>query len=154
MENHVSVGHLERVLLPLTFGKHQSHGTEFTVLAVEIWDTGIVVNLHFASTNGSEPSTPEIAVHDHFGTEYRLDQVATVGARQLQFFAPSIPEGTRSLTIRCADPDGASFVVALAVPAVNGRGGETLHGHVKRLPARPNGMRPNGLGPDMDQEAS
>ena len=102
MENHVSVGHLERVLLPLTFGKHQSQGTEFTVLAVEIWDTGIVVNLHLASTNGSEPSTPEIAIHDHFGTEYRLDQVATVGARQLQFFAPSIPEGTRSLTIRCA----------------------------------------------------
>ncbi|MFE4541650.1 hypothetical protein [Arthrobacter sp. NPDC056727] len=142
MVDHVSGGHLERVLLPLTFGKHQSQGTEFTVLAVEIWDTGIVVNLHLASVNGDEPQTPEIIVHDHFGTEYKLDQVATVGARQLQFFAPSIPEGTRSLTIRSVDPDSRSFVVALAVPAPNGRGGETLHGHVRRLPGRHGGLPP------------
>lgn len=142
MVDHVSGGHLERVLLPLTFGKHQSQGTEFTVLAVEIWDTGIVVNLHLASVNGDEPQTPEIVVHDHFGTEYKLDEVATVGARQLQFFAPSIPEGTRSLTIRSVDPNSRSFVVALAVPAANGRGGETLHGHVKRLPGRRGGLPP------------
>jgi hypothetical protein len=148
MVDHVSGGHLERVLLPLTFGKHQSHGTEFTVLAVEIWNTGIVVNLHLASTNGTEPRTPEIVIHDHFDTEYRLDEVATVGARQLQFFAPSIPEGTRSLTIRSVDPEGASFVVALAVPPANGRGGETIHGHVKRLRPR---VEPS---PDVRREAS
>jgi hypothetical protein len=148
MVDHVSGGQLERVLLPLTFGKHQSHGTEFTVLAVEIWDTGIVVNLHLASTNGTEPHTPEIVIHDHFGTEYGLDQVATIGSRQLQFFAPSIPPGTRSLTIRSVDAEGASFVVALAVPAANGRGGETIHGHVKRLYHRP---EPS---PDVQQEAS
>ena len=148
MVDHVSGGHLERVLLPLTFGKHQSQGTAFTVLAVEIWDTGIVVNLHLASVNDDEPQTPEIVIHDHFGTEYKLDEVATVGSRQLQFFAPSIPEGTRSLTIRAGDPDSASFVVALAVPAANGRGGETLHGHVRRLPARQEGL------PPAEQEAS
>jgi hypothetical protein len=143
MVDHVSGGHLERVLLPLTFGKHQSQGTEFTVLAVEIWDTGIVVNLHLASVNDDEPQTPEIVVHDHFGTEYKLDEVATIGSRQLQFFAPSIPEGTRSLTIRSVDPDSRSFVVALAVPAANGRGGETLHGHVRRLqPGRRDGLPP------------
>lgn len=148
MVDHVSGGRLERVLLPLTFGKHQTHGTEFTVLAVEIWDTGIVVNLHLASTNGTEPPTPEILIHDHFGTEYGLDQVATIGSRQLQFFAPSIPQGTRSLTIRSVDADGASFVVALAVPPANGRGGETIHGHVKRLHPRPEPT------PDVHQEAS
>ena len=148
MVDHVSGGHLERVLLPLTFGKHQSQGIEFTVLAVEIWDTGIVVNLHLASVNEDEPQTPAIVVHDHFGTEYRLDEVATVGSRQLQFFAPSIPEGTRSLTIRSGDPNSASFVVALAVPAANGRGGETLHGHVRRLPGRREGLPPE------EQEAS
>ena len=142
MVDHVSGGHLERVLLPLTFGKHQSQGTEFTVLAVEIWDTGIVVNLHLASVNEDKPQTPEIVVHDHFGTEYKLDEVATVGSRQLQFFAPSIPEGTRSLTIRSVDPNSRSFVVALAVPAPNGRGGETLHGHVRRLPGRQEGLPP------------
>lgn len=148
MVDHVSVGHLERVVLPLTFGKHQSQGAEFTVLAVEIWNTGVVVNLHLASTNGTEPQTPDIVVQDHFGTEYKLDEVATVGARQLQFFSPSIPEGTRSLTIRSVDPDGASFVVTLAVPAPNGRGGETVHGHVKRLRPRVE------TGPDLHQEAS
>jgi hypothetical protein len=148
MVDHVSGGHLERVLLPLTFGKHQSQGIEFTVLAVEIWDTGIVVNLHLASVSEDEPQNPEIVVNDHFGTEYRLDEVATVGSRQLQFFAPSIPEGTRSLTIRSGDPNSASFVVALAVPAANGRGGETLHGHVRRLPARREGL------PPAEQEAS
>jgi hypothetical protein len=149
MVDHVSGGHLERVLLPLTFGKHQSQGTEFTVLAVEIWDTGIVVNLHLASVNDDEPQTPEIVVHDHFGTEYKLDEVATIGSRQLQFFAPSIPEGTRSLTIRSVDPDSRSFVVALAVPAANGRGGETLHGHVRRLQQG----RRDGL-PPAEKEAS
>lgn len=153
MVDHLSGGHLERVLLPLTFGKHQSQGVEFTVLAVEIWNTGIVVNLHLAPMNGTElngtgPKTPDIVVHDHFGTEYKLDEVATVGSRQLQFFAPSIPEGTRSLTIRSADPEGPSFVVALAVPAANGRGGETLHGHVKRLRPRVE------TGPDVRREAS
>ncbi|MBT2551086.1 hypothetical protein [Arthrobacter sp. ISL-65] len=144
MVDHLSGGHLERVLLPLTFGTHQSQGTEFTVLAVEIWNTGIVVNLHLASVNEDVPHNPEIVVHDHFGTEYKLDEVATVGSRQLQFFAPSIPEGTRSLTIRSVDdPDSASFVVALAVPAANGRGGETVHGHVRRLPARREGLPPS-----------
>lgn len=148
MVDHVSGGHLERVVLPLTFGKHQSQGAAFTVLAVEIWNTGLVVNLHLASTNETEPKTPDIVVHDHFGTEYKLDEVATVGSRQLQFFAPTIPEGTRSLTIRSVDPEGASFVVALAVPAANGRGGETVHGHVKRLRPRVE------TSPDMQQEAS
>jgi hypothetical protein len=148
MVNHVSGGHLERVLLPLTFGKHESHGTKFTVLAVEVWNTGIVVNLHLASSNEAEPHTPEIIVQDHFGTEYVLDQVATVGSRQLQYFAPSIPEGTRSLTIRSMDPEGDSFVVTLAVPPANMRGGETIHGHVKRLHPRV------GTSPDVDREAS
>jgi hypothetical protein len=148
MVDHLSGGHLERVLLPLTFGKHQTQGAEFTVLAVEIWNTGIVVNLHLAGDNEAEPKTPDIVVHDHFDTEYKLDEVATVGSRQLQFFTPSIPEGTRSLTIRSVDPEGASFVIALAVPAPNGRGGETLHGHVTRLRPRVE------TGPEIRREAS
>ena len=48
--------------------------------------------------------------------EYTLQESATVGSRNLQVFTPSVPPGTRSLTIRSADDGGARPVVTFAVP--------------------------------------
>lgn len=117
----LATGSLRGMLLPPTYGTHVTQSAEFTVLSVEIWDTGLVVNIHLASAGGAEPN---ITVQDHFGTEYALQDSATVGSRNLQVFTPSVPEGTRSLTIRSKDDAEARPVVTFAVPALVGRAAE------------------------------
>ncbi|MGM9474149.1 hypothetical protein ACS5PJ_19340 [Pseudarthrobacter sp. YS3] len=106
-------GSLRGMLLPPTYGTHITQSAEFTVLSVEIWTTGLVVNIHLASAGGGAPN---ITLQDHFGTEYSLQDSATLGSRNLQVFTPSVPEGTRSLTIRSKDDAGARPVVTFAVP--------------------------------------
>ncbi|MFP5367512.1 hypothetical protein D7Z96_11145 [Pseudarthrobacter phenanthrenivorans] len=106
-------GTLRRLLLPPTYGQHVTHSTEFTVLSVEIWATGLVVNIHLASEDAAEP---RIILQDHFGTEYSFRNSATVGSRNLQVFTPSVPAGTRSLTVRSADDPDSRPVVTFAVP--------------------------------------
>lgn len=115
MRDPIPAGSLRKMLLPPTYGRHVSQSADFTVLSVEIWTTGLVVNIHVASPRGVQPN---ITVQDHFGTEYSLKDSVTVGSRNLQVFTPSVPEGTRSLTIGSADdPDGRP-VVTFAVPPV------------------------------------
>jgi hypothetical protein len=81
---------------------------------VEIWAAGVVVNIHLASDGGPEP---RIVLQDHFGTEYSFRDSATLGSRNLQVFTPSVPPGTRSLTIKSADdPAEGRPVVTFAVP--------------------------------------
>jgi hypothetical protein len=106
-------GDLRTMLLPPTYGQHVTRSTEFTVLSVEIWATGLVVNIHMASDGGPEP---RIILEDHFGTEYSFQDSATLGSRNLQVFSPSVPPGTRSLTIRSADDPEGRPVVTFAVP--------------------------------------
>lgn len=115
MRELIPTGSLRGMLLPPTYGRHVTETAEFTVLSVEIWTTGLVVNIHIASPDGTPPN---ITVEDHFGTEYSLLNSATVGSRNLQVFAPSVPPGTRSLTIRSADDAEARPVVTFAVPPV------------------------------------
>lgn len=115
MRDFIPTGSLRELLLPPTYGRHVTEATAFTVLSVEIWTTGLVVNIHMASTLGA---LPNITVHDHFGTEYSLQDSATLGSRNLQVFTPSVPQGTRSLTIRSADASDARPVVTFAVPPV------------------------------------
>jgi hypothetical protein len=107
-------GSLRELLLPPTYGRHVTQSAEFTVLSVEIWTTGLVVNIHNASTRGVPP---RITVEDHFGTKYSLQNAVTVGSRSLQVFTPTVPAGTRSLTIRATD-DPDRPVVTFAVPPV------------------------------------
>ena len=110
-------GSLRHLLLPPTFGLHATQAAEFTVLSVEVWTTGLVVNIQVTSATGT--SAPEIAVEDHRGTVYSLQGSATVGSRNLQVFTPSVPPGTRSLTIRSTD--GGRLVVTFAVPPFAGQ---------------------------------
>lgn len=112
MRDPIPAGSLTKMLLPPTYGRHVTESAEFTVLSVEIWTTGLVVNIQVAS--GGIP--PHIAVEDHFGTVYSLKDSATVGSRNLQVFTPSVPPGTRSLTIRSTDDAGPRPVVTFAVP--------------------------------------
>jgi hypothetical protein len=113
-------GPLRHVLLPQTFGPHEVQGAAFTVLSVEIWATGIVINIHLA---GMRPFTPEIVLEDHHGTAYSLENSETLGSRNLQVFTPSVPAATRSLTIRSSEGDEARLVVTLAVPPTTGSAG-------------------------------
>jgi hypothetical protein len=101
------------MLLPPTYGRHVTDSNEFTVLSVEIWATGLVVNIQMASEGGPQP---RIILQDHFGTEYSLQDSAVLGSRNLQVFTPSVPPGTRSLTVRSADEAEARPVVTFAVP--------------------------------------
>jgi hypothetical protein len=101
------------MLLPPTYGRHVTESTAFTVLSVEIWATCLVVNIQLASDGEPEP---RIILQDHFGTEYTLHNSANLGSRNLQVFTPSVPPGTRSLTVRSADDDQARPVVTFAVP--------------------------------------
>lgn len=156
MKDPIPGGSLHYVLLPQKFGRHQTAVTEFTVLSVEIWSTGIVVNMQLPPANGSQPPQPRIAVQDHFGTEYSLESSASIGSRHLQVFTPSVPTGTRSLTITSRDDDGARFVVALAVPAGNFRGGRLKVGHIHlaglpNLPSPEPGQRDMQQGPDLTE---
>jgi hypothetical protein len=113
MRKLIPSGGLRTMLLPPTYGQHVTRSTEFTVLSVEIWATGLVVNIHLASDGGPEP---RIILEDHFGTEYSFQDSATLGSRNLQVFSPSVPPGTRSLTIRSADDPEGRPVVTFAVP--------------------------------------
>jgi hypothetical protein len=113
MRKFIPSGTLRAMLLPPTYGQHVTRSTEFTVLSVEIWATGLVVNIHLASDGGPEP---RILLQDHFGTQYSFQDSATVGPRNLQTFTPSVPPGTRSLTVRSADDPEGRPVVTFAVP--------------------------------------
>lgn len=113
MSNLIPSGALRRMLLPPTYGRHVTSATEFTVLSVEVWASGLVVNIHLPSDNAPEP---RLILQDHFGTEYTLRESAAVGSRNLQVFSPSVPPGTRSLTIRSADDADGRPVVTFAVP--------------------------------------
>ncbi|UUL76688.1 hypothetical protein NG819_02620 [Pseudarthrobacter sp. Fe7] len=113
MSNLIPSGELRRMLLPPTYGRHVTSATEFTILSVEVWASGLVVNIHLPSDGAPEP---RLVLQDHFGTDYTLRESATVGTRNLQVFTPSVPPGTRSLTVRSADDAGASLVVTFAVP--------------------------------------
>ena len=113
MSNLIPSGDLRRMLLPPTYGRHVTSATEFTILSVEVWASGLVVNIHLPSDDAPEP---RLTLQDHFGTEYTLQESATVGSRNLQVFTPSVPPGTRSLTIRSADDSDGRPVVTFAVP--------------------------------------
>lgn len=104
------------MLLPPTFGRHMTSAADFTVLSVEVWSTCLVVNIHVES--GAGRAAPEIAVEDHWGTAYTLQDSASLGSRNLQVFTPSVPAGTRSLTIRSTDAAEARLVVTFAVPVM------------------------------------
>jgi hypothetical protein len=118
MRELIPSGSLRGMLLPPTYGRHVTDNTAFTVLSVEIWATGLVVNIQLASDDGPEPN---IILQDHFGTEYSLRESAVLGSRNLQVFAPSVPPGTRSLTVRSADDAQARPVVTFAVPLLTVR---------------------------------
>lgn len=113
MSNLIPSGALRRMLLPPTYGRHVTSATEFTILSVEVWASGLVLNIHLPSDDAPEP---RLILQDHFGTEYTLQESVTVGSRNLQVFAPSVPPGTRSLTIRSADDADGRPVVTFAVP--------------------------------------
>ena len=102
------------MLLPPTFGLHPAGNAEFTVLSVEVWSRCLVVNIHVKSAIGRP--VPHITVEDHWGTPYRFRDSASLGSRNLQVFTPSVPFGTRSLTIRSVDDADARPVVTFAVP--------------------------------------
>jgi hypothetical protein len=113
MSNLIPSGALRRMLLPPTYGRHVTPATEFTILSVEVWASGLVVNIHLPADDAPEP---RLKLQDHFGTEYTLQESATVGSRNLQVFTPSVPPGTRSLTVRSADDAEGRPVVTFAVP--------------------------------------
>ena len=136
MRKLIPSGDLRTMLLPPTYGQHVTRSTEFTVLSVEIWATGLVVNIHLASDGGPEP---RIILQDHFGTQYSFQDSATVGPRNLQTFTPSVPPGTRSLTIRSADDPEGRPVVTFAVPLMavpeaepSAQDGDTQHEELRR----------------------
>ena len=113
MTNIIPSGELRRMLLPPTYGRHVTSATEFTVLSVEVWESGLVVNIHLPSDDAPQP---RLTLEDHFGTEYTLQESATLGSRNLQVFAPSVPAGTRSLTVKSRDDAEGRLVVTFAVP--------------------------------------
>jgi len=81
---------------------------------VEVWSRCLVVNIHVKSAIGRP--VPRITIEDHWGTPYRFRDSASLGSRNLQVFTPSVPFGTRSLTIRSVDDADARLVVTFAVP--------------------------------------
>lgn len=113
MRKLIPSGSLRAMVLPPTYGRHVTKSNEFTVLSVEIWTSGLVVNIQMASDGGPEP---RIILQDHFGTEYSLQDSAVLDSRNLQVFTPSVPPGTRSLTVRSADDAEVRQVVTFAVP--------------------------------------
>jgi hypothetical protein len=113
MSNIIPSGALRGMLLPPTYGRHVTSATEFTILSVEVWESGLVVNIHLPSDDAPQP---RLTLEDHFGTEYSLQESATIGSRNLQVFAPSVPPGTRSLTVKSQDDADGRLVVTFAVP--------------------------------------
>jgi hypothetical protein len=118
MRNIIPKGTLRQMLLPPTFGLHMTRAADFTVLSVEVWSTCLVVNIHVESAAGS--AIPKIVVEDHWGTAYHFRDSVSMGSRNIQVFKPSLPPGTRSLTIRSTDAAEARYVVSFAVPAMHG----------------------------------
>jgi hypothetical protein len=114
MRNIIPKGTLRQMLVPPTFGLHLAGKAEFTVLSVEVWSRCLVVNIHVKSAIGRP--VPHITIEDHWGTPYRFRDSASLGSRNLQVFTPSVPFGTRSLTIRSVDDTDARLVVTFAVP--------------------------------------
>jgi len=114
MRNIIPKGTLRQMLLPPTFGLHLAGNAEFTVLSEEVWSRCLVVNIHVESAIGRP--VPHITIEDHWGTPYRFRDSASLGSRNLQVFTPSVPYGTRSLTIRSADDVDSRLVVTFAVP--------------------------------------
>ncbi|WP_156642504.1 hypothetical protein [Arthrobacter sp. B6] len=114
MRNIIPKGTLRQMLLPPTFGLHLAGNAEFTVLSVEVWSRCLVVNIHVESGVGRP--VPRIAIEDHWGTRYRFRDTASLGTRNLQVFTPSVPYGTRSLTIKSVDDADSRLVVTFAVP--------------------------------------
>lgn len=112
----VPTGALLAILLPPTYGSHVTETTAFTVLSVEVWSSGLVVNVQLASDVAPEA---RIILQDHFGTEYALRKSVTLGSRNLQVFSPSLPAGTRSLTVKAADDAEARPAVTFAVPLMS-----------------------------------
>jgi hypothetical protein len=127
------------MLLPPTYGRHVTDNTAFTVLSVEIWATGLVVNIQMASEGGP---APDIVLQDHFGTEYSLRKSAVLGSRNLQVFTPSVPPGTRSLTVRSADDAQARPVVTFAVPLLTVRDAAPADSNDAGYPSPPELRRP------------
>lgn len=112
----VPTGALLAILLPPTYGSHVTETTAFTVLSVEVWSSGLVVNVQLASDVAPEA---RIILQDHFGTEYALRKSVTLGSRNLQVFSPSLPAGTRSLTVKAAYDAEARPAVTFAVPLMS-----------------------------------
>lgn len=135
MRKLIPKGTLRQMLLPPTFGLHMTSAADFTVLSVEVWSTCLVVNIHVESA--ASKSVPEIAIEDHWGTVYTFRDSASVGSRNLQVFTPSVPTGTRSLTIRSTDAAEARLVVTFAVPVVHDDElqAQFYHPHRLRRPA-------------------
>lgn len=138
MRHLIPKGTLRTMLLPPTFGLHLTESAEFTVLAVEVWSTCLVVNIHVESAAGR--GVPEIAVEDHWGTLYTLRDSARLGSRNLQVFTPSVPPGTRSLTIRSTADADARHVVSFAVPLMR-EAGETAEVPLSRPVSHPVRLR-------------
>lgn len=113
MREIIPSGSLRGMLLPPTYGSHVTDSTAFTVLSVEIWTTGLVVNIQMAAEGGPQPN---IILQDHFGTTYTLQDSAILGSRNLQVFSPTLPAGTRSLTVKSADDPQVRPAVTFAVP--------------------------------------
>jgi hypothetical protein len=90
-----------------------------------------------ASEGGPQPN---IILQDHFGTQYRLKNSAILGSRNLQVFTPSVPPGTRSLTVRSAD-DTDRPVVTFAVPLMAVKD-EPDVAAARRFPPEPELRRP------------
>jgi hypothetical protein len=122
MKDPLPTGALRHVLLPQTLGRHHTPHTEFIVLSVEVWSSGLVVNLQLTSPGDGPVADPEIFVEDHLGTDYAHGGTMTMGSRQLHVFTPAVPLGARSLTIKSKEADGARQVVVFAVPAQGVRG--------------------------------
>lgn len=137
MRNLIPKGTLRQMLLPPTFGLHLTPAADFTVLSVEVWSSCLVVNIHVESAEGR--AAPEIAVEDHLGTLYTFRDSAILGSRNLQVFTPSVPPGTRSLTIRSTEDEDPRLVVTFAVPVMREASAidhsQVYHPHRLRRPA-------------------
>lgn len=116
MRDFVPAGALLAILLPPTYGSHVTNTTAFTVLSVEVWSTGLLVNVQLSSDMAQEA---RIVLEDHFGTEYTLRKSVTLGSRNLQAFTPSLPAGIRSLTVKAADDARGRPAVTFAVPLMS-----------------------------------
>ncbi|EMY34501.1 hypothetical protein D477_009348 [Arthrobacter crystallopoietes BAB-32] len=122
MNDPLPTGALRHVLLPQTLGRHHTPDAEFIVLSVEIWSTGLVVNVQVTSAARADAAEPGIFIEDHLGTVYAQQGTVAMGSRQLHVFTPTVPAGARSLTIKSKEAGTVRQVVVFAVPAQGIRG--------------------------------